>query len=130
MGVIVAITFSNKGSWDKTNRFLKTVTDKQIFASLEAGARAGVAALENATPAETGLTASSWTYEVRKNGGGYGVEFFNHHTVDGTPVAVLIQYGHGTGTGGYVQGRDFINPALRPIFDKIADQVWKAVTSA
>lgn len=124
------IRFESSGSWNKTNAFLKAITDSKIYASLDAGGQAGVAALRGATPAETGLTAQSWDYTVTKGKRNYKIEWSNHHVVDGIPIAVLIQYGHGTGTGGYVQGRDFINPALRPIFDKIADEVWKAVTSA
>lgn len=90
----------------------------------------GVAALAAATPAETGLTAESWTYEVTKEKGGVSINWINTNLRNGTPIAILIQYGHGTGTGGYVAGRDYINPALKPIFDKYSDIAWKAVTSA
>jgi len=101
-----------------------------IFSRLESYGREGVNALANATPNESGLTAASWDYEVINKGGSWTVVWTNSHIVDGTPLVILLQYGHGTGTGGYVQGRDFINPAIRPIFDRIADDVWKAVTSA
>ena len=124
------ITIESSGSWKKTDEFLKTMTSGKIYSTLDKYGRFGVDALANATPAETGLSAQSWRYEIKKTKGAYSITWFNSHVVGGVPVVILLQYGHGTGTGGYVQGRDFINPALRPIFDKIADEVWKAVTSA
>jgi hypothetical protein len=87
----------------------------------------GVNALANSTPVETGLTARSWQYRIVKDRRGPTIEWYNTNQVNGTPVAILIQYGHGTGTGGYVAGRDYINPAMRPIFDTIADEVWRRV---
>ncbi len=90
----------------------------------------GVDALSRATPVETSLTASSWNYLVSKDSRGSGISWNNTNmTAGGTPVAILIQYGHGTGTGGYVAGIDFINPAMSPIFDKIVDDLWKEVRS-
>ena len=124
------ITFESKGDWKSTDAFLKAITDDRIFSSLEKYGRMGVNALANATPVETGLSAQSWDFEVKRSKGSYSITWYNSHVVNGVSVVILLQYGHGTGTGGYVQGHDFINPALRPIFDQIADEVWKAVTSA
>lgn len=123
-------SFESTGSLKKTENFLSSLRRDEMFASLEGFAREGVAALANATPFETGLTSASWNYEIRRSRGSYSIIWTNSHTVDGNPIAILLQYGHGTGTGGYVEGFDYINPAMRPIFDKIADNVWKAVTSA
>jgi hypothetical protein len=92
--------------------------------------KAGVQALASATPVESGLTAESWDYKVLNTASSFSITWTNSHVVDGRPIAILLQYGHGTGTGGYVEGRDYINPALKPIFDRLADEVWKAVTSA
>lgn len=97
---------------------------------LEANAQAGVAALEAATPAESGLAAGSWGYKIESSKGRHSIVWTNNDIEDGFPVAIMLQYGYGTGTGGYVEGRDYINPALKPVFDRISDQVWKAVTSA
>ena len=101
-----------------------------LFKVLDSYGREGVFALASATPVDSGLTSESWNYEIKRSRGSYSIIWSNSHVVDGTPVAIMLQYGHGTGTGGYVQGRDFINPAIRPVFDRIADKVWKAVTSA
>lgn len=122
------ITISSKGSFEKTETSLKRMKRSEIFASLEGYAREGVAALANATPTDSGLTAESWTYEIVQKLGRHAIIFHNSHMVDGRPVAILIQYGHATGTGGYVQGRDYINPVIMPLFDKIAAEVWKVVT--
>lgn len=90
----------------------------------------GIGALAAATPHDSGLAASSWGYKVENSSGGVSISWTNTDVEGGFPVAIMLQYGHGTGTGGYVAGRDYINPAMKPIFDKIADRVWKAVTSA
>lgn len=123
-------SFESSGSFKKTEDFFRRMAKDEMFNALERYAKEGVAALANATPLDTGLTAASWSYEIQKTRGSYSITWTNNHTVDGKPIAILLQYGHGTGTGGYVQGRDYINPAMRPIFDRIADNVWKAVTSA
>ncbi len=123
-------TISSKGSFKNTEKFLQTMSKGDIFRSLDKYGQEGVAALSAATPAESGATAAAWSYEVTKGRGQYSISWTNGHIVGGVPVVILLQYGHGTGTGGYVQGRDFINPALKPIFDRIASDVWKAVTSA
>lgn len=119
---------TTKGDHGKTKDFLHRMQSGDIFSSLEQHGAAGVAALARATPVDTGLTQQSWTYIVIRDKNHPGIEWHNTNVVSGTPVAILIQYGHGTGTGGYVQGRDFINPAMRPIFDRIADDVWEEVT--
>lgn len=124
------ITIQSKGSFNKTESFLKEMSKRSIYKDLDKLARKGVSALESATPEESGLTATSWDYEITSSRGSYSIVWTNDNIVDGVPVAILLQYGHGTGTGGYVQGQDFINPAIKPIFDQIAQDVWKAVTNA
>ncbi len=124
------ITFESSGSFDRTEKFLSRMSRGDIFQSLESAGQAGVQALAAATPVDTSETANSWSYTVKRTRGSYSIEWTNGHIVAGVPVVILLQYGHGTGTGGYVRGRDFINPAIKPVFDKIANDVWKAVTSA
>jgi hypothetical protein len=123
-------SLSSNGSFKNLENFLRKAAKFDIQSVLEAGGAEGVAALANATPTESGLAAHSWSYEVTKDGSSYTITWLNTDVENGFPVAIMLQYGYGTGTGGYVQGRDYINPALRPIFDKIANDVWKAVTSA
>lgn len=125
------INISSKGSFRKTDNFLKRMTTSDIFASLEQYGRLGVEALSSATPVDTGEAAHSWDYLLEKDKGTFSI-YWTNSDVDstGTPIVILLQYGHGTGTGGYVQGEDFINPAIRPIFDQIAEDVWKVVTKA
>jgi len=125
------ISFETRGNFDKTDSFLKKMLKiDTVFATLESIAREGVAALSAATPADSGQTAAAWDYEITKSGNSYAINWTNSHMAGKVPVAILLQYGHGTGTGGYVQGRDYINPAIKPIMDKLADKAWKAVTSA
>ena len=124
------IKIESKGSFKNTESFLKKVSSRSIYNSLEKYAREGVSALRSATPVDSGLTASSWYYKVSSARGAYSITWMNSHVPSGRPVAIMLQYGHATGTGGYVQGRNYINPAIKPIFDKIARDVWKAVTSA
>ena len=124
------IKFVSRGDFNHTEAFLKEMQKNQMFSQLESLAQEGVSALESATPVDSGLAANSWGYEIDVSRGGARISWTNDDIENGFPVAVMIQYGHGTGTGGYVQGIDYINPAIRPIFDKIADKVWKAVTSA
>ena len=123
------ITFEAKGGWDRTESFLKRAIRLNLAPRLQAAAAEGVAALAAATPKESGLTANSWTAEVTIDANGFTIEWQNTHVVSGVPIAIILQYGHGTGTCGYVQGRDYINPAIQPVFDKIADEIWKEVTS-
>lgn len=119
------------GSTSKTSSFLKKMMDQQLlYSSLDSLAQQGVSALEAATPKESGLTAASWDYEIKIEGNKVSIYWINTNTEDGANVAILLQYGHGTGTGGYVQGVDYINPALKHVFDQIANEVWKKVTTA
>lgn len=122
------LTYKTKGSFENTNKFFKKMSQKNIFKSLDKYGEEGVAALAAATPVDTGKTASSWSYEIRQTNSSTSIIWKNSNIVDGTPIAVILQYGHGTATGGYVQGVDYINPALRPMFERIADTIWKEVT--
>ena len=97
--------------------------------SLDKYGQAGVAALASATPTDTGKTASSWRYEIISTGSGFKIDFLNSNINENVNIALILQYGHGTGTGGYVAGRDYINPAIQPVFDKLADEAWKEVTN-
>lgn len=121
------IKFSHKGDFSKLTRYFEGVKKASDVRCLEKYGRAGVAALASATPVETGLTANSWAYEINRGKGSAKITFYNTHVNKGVPIAIILQYGHGTGTGGWVQGRDYINPAIQPIFDKIADEAWKEV---
>lgn len=124
------ISVSSKGDFAKTVKSLNKMSTSSIFKALEAGGRSGVAALSAATLKDSGETSQSWDYTVTKSKNNWSIEWTNSHMAGSAPVAILLQYGHGTGTGGYVAGRDYINPAMKPVFDKIAADVWKAVTSA
>lgn len=124
------ISIQVHGSLSKTESFLKRMTKLNIDSKLHAHGREGVAALSAATPVESGVAASSWGYEINHSRSGVAITWTNSNTESGFPVVIMLQYGHGTGTGGYVQGRDFINPAIKPVFEKIADAVWKEVKSA
>jgi len=128
---MASFSFESNGSFNGLERFLKKASTTNISTILEGCGRDGVNALAASTPVDGGETKNSWGYEVKKTRGAYQIIWTNgEKTVDGDPIAIMLQYGHGTGTGGYVQGRDYINPAMRPVFDSIADKVWKAVTSA
>lgn len=124
------IGFESRGSFDKTEQFLAKMSRGDIFRDLERFGQIGVDVLAAATPVDTGETASSWFYTIERKRGSYSITWRNSNMAGDTPVAILLQYGHGTGTGGYVQGRDFINPSIRPAFDEIAEAMWKVVTSA
>lgn len=123
------IRFKQRGNFSNTERFFEKCKNLFKLGVLDRYGREGVNALAMATPVDSGKTASSWRYEITNVKGYVSIHWVNDEvTKDGTPIAVLIQYGHGTGTGGYVRGRDFINPAIRPVFDKLADDLWKEVT--
>lgn len=115
------------GSFKKTEQFLQR-NKRMKFSSLDKYGKEGVQALAAATPVDTGLTAASWYYEIERNENSTSIVWKNSNIVDGTPIAVILQYGHATRNGGYVQGSNYINDALRPIFEKIADSAWKEVT--
>lgn len=122
------ITFTQQGNFSKTFKFLQRVLElfkKGIFDKYGA---MGVQALEAATPKDSGITAGSWSYEIDHSGGGVTINWINNNENKGVNIAVIVQYGHGTGTGGYVQGRDYINPAMRSTFDQIAEELWGEVT--
>lgn len=123
-------SLSSHGSFNNTETFLKNVSKINIRSILETQAKIGVSALRQATPKDTGLAADSWSYRIVDSNGLYSIEWLNRDIEHGFPVAIMIQYGHGTGTGGYVKGIDYINPAMRPIFDRISETLWKAVQSA
>ena len=123
------LTISSQGNFENSERFLKRMTDKSIFDRLSQFGEEGVQALAQATPVDSGVTAASWTYEIEKTSTSYAIIWNNTNIVNGIPVAILIQVGHGTGTGGYVSGRDYINPALQPVFDRIAASIWNEVTA-
>ena len=122
------ISFTQSGSFKNLEKFLRDANGGRIGRGLDALAERGVSALAANTPVESGLTANSWGYEIERKRGRITIIWTNSHVVDGVPISIILQYGHATGTGGYIQGRDYINPAIKPIFDDIATQVWKEVT--
>lgn len=124
------VKFEVSGGFTKTERFLNRMKRREYLNVLDEFGRDGVQALRNATPVDSGATAEAWDYEIKRTHNYTEIVWTNSNINDGVPIAVILQYGHGTGTGGYVQGRDYINPAIRPIFDKIAEKAWKVVTSA
>ncbi len=124
------VKFEVSGGFTKTERFLNRMKRREYLNVLDEFGRDGVQALRNATPVDSGATAEAWDYEIKRTSNYTEIVWTNSNINDGVPIAVILQYGHGTGTGGYVQGRDYINPAIRPIFDNIAEKAWKVVTSA
>ena len=122
------ISFRQTGDFSKLNKYLERVRETAKVGILDKYGREGVAALSSATPVETGKTANSWSYKIKRQNGSVSIEFYNSNINNGVPIAIILQYGHGTGTGGWVQGIDYINPAIQPIFDKIANDAWKEVT--
>jgi hypothetical protein len=122
------IRFEHKGDFSKTSRFLEKAKNVIRIGELDKYGQAGVAALSSATPIDSGKTASSWYYEIERQNGKVIIHFNNSNVVNGVPIAIILQYGHGTGTGGWVEGRDYINPAIQPVFDNIANNAWKEVT--
>lgn len=122
------ISFRHKGDFSKLTRFLERAKEAVKVGDLDKYGREGVAALASATPVDSGATANSWYYEIENKDGSITINFNNSNIQNGVPIAVILQYGHGTGTGGWVQGRDYINPAIQPIFDRIAENAWKEVT--
>ena len=122
------ISFGHKGDFSKLTRYLTRAKDAAKIRSLDRFGQEGVAALASATPVDSGLTASSWFYKIETTDSKTTISFHNSNIQNGVPIAIILQYGHGTGTGGWVQGRDYINPAVQPLFDKIADNAWREVT--
>lgn len=121
-------SFKHYGDFSKTLKFLNAITNKEYLNKLNTYGQMGVEALYEATPKNTGLTASSWDYVIESQNGRTSISWFNKNTKNGVNIAVILNYGHGTGFGGYVQGRHYISPAIQPVFDKIADEAWKEVT--
>lgn len=124
------ISFSQKGDFSKLTKFLERLKEGIGLSQLDKYGRAGVAALSSATPVDTGLTSQSWYYNIESSKNGASISFYNSNNQNGVNIAIILQYGHGTGTGGWVEGRDYINPAIQPIFDEIAESAWKEVTSS
>ena len=122
------ISFRQKGDFSKLTKYLEKVKEGFDVGILDKYGQAGVRALASATPVDTGLTANSWYYKIEKSKGSVSIDFYNSNIQKGVPIAVILQYGHGTKNGGWVQGRDYINPAIRPIFDAIVEDAWKEVT--
>nr|WP_296955339.1 HK97 gp10 family phage protein [uncultured Mediterraneibacter sp.] len=122
------ITIRQRGDFSKLNKYFERVKEAAKIGVLDKYGRAGVAALASATPTRTGKTAASWSYEITRQNGSVAIEFKNSNVNKGVNIAIILQYGHGTGTGGWVEGRDYINPAIQPIFDQLADEAWKEVT--
>ena len=123
------ISFRQKGDFSKLNRYLEKVKASARLSILDKYGREGVAALASVTPIDSGKTASSWYYKIDHQNGSASISFYNSNINEGVPIAIILQYGHGTGNGGWVEGRDYINPAIQPIFDKIADDAWKEVSN-
>lgn len=122
------IRLESSGNFDNTERFLKNAKNNTLLEALNRYGREGVEALSAATPAKTGRTATSWTYKIENTPSGYTIHWENTNINKNVNIAVIIQYGHGTKNGGYVQGIDYINPAMRPVFENIANEVWREVT--
>lgn len=122
------ITFKHKGDFSNLTRFLERAKEVVHMGDLDKYGRAGVEALASATPVDSGETANSWYYEITNSNGSAKITFNNSNIQNGVPIAIILQYGHGTGTGGWVEGKDYINPAIQPIFDEIANNAWREVT--
>lgn len=124
------ITVVTKGDFRKTEKFFQRMKEIVRLSDLDKYGREGVEALRRATPMDTGKTADSWDYKIEHNRGGFSICWTNSNVNQGVPIAVILQYGHGTGWGGYVKGTDYINPAMKPVFDDIARRIWEEVTKS
>ena len=122
------ITFRQKGDFSKAMSFMEKAKEAVRLGILNKYGREGVAALSAATPIESGETAKSWYYKVKRQRGSASIIFYNSNIQNGVPIAIILQYGHGTRNGGWVEGRDYINPALQPIFDRLVSELWREVT--
>lgn len=125
----MSFKLESQGDWHKTIEWFRRMANRDQYKTLQQYGIRGVDALSNSTPRRSGLTAESWNYNIIQGKDRVGIEWYNNDIEGGAIVAILIQYGHGTGTGGYVEGRDYINPAMRPIFDQMVADVWKEVTA-
>ena len=124
------ISISQKGDFSKLTGFLERMKNVIKIGDLDKYGREGVAALSAATPKESGLTANSWYYEIERSKDSVSISFHNSNINKGVPIAIILQYGHGTRNGGYVDGIDYINPAIQPLFNKIAEDAWEEVTKS
>lgn len=124
------ISFRQKGDFSKLSSYLERVKGAVKLSDLDKYGREGVAALSSMTPVDSGLTAASWYYKIVRSGDSVRIQFFNSNINQGVPIAIILQYGHSTRNGGWVEGRDYINPAIQPIFNRIAEEAWKEVTRA
>lgn len=122
------ISFNHKGDFSKLNRYFERLRETVRIGILDKYGRKGVSALKAATPVDSGLAANSWYYEIERGSDYVRIVFRNSDIESGFPVAVMLQYGHGTGTGGWVEGRDYINPSIQPLFDAMAEEAWREVT--
>lgn len=122
------IKIRQKGDFSKVTNYFERIKNVFHVSILDKYGQEGVAALSSATPKDTGKTSESWYYEIVYTNNRAEIQFYNSNIQNGVPIAIILQYGHGTGTGGWVEGRDYINPAIQPIFDKILNDVWKEVT--
>ena len=122
------ISFRQKGNFSKLTRYLERVKEAVHMGLLDKYGRRGVKALESATPIDSGETATSWYYDIVNKKGSATITFYNSNIQNGVPIAIILQYGHATRNGGWVEGRDYINPAIQPIFDEIVESAWKEVT--
>lgn len=122
------ITFRQRGDFSKLTNFMERAKEAVHLGNLDKYGQEGVAALASATPVDTGQTANSWHYKIEQKNGSVSIGFYNTNIQNGVPIAIILQYGHATRNGGWVQGRDYINPSIQPIFDKIADTAWREVT--
>ena len=122
------ISFRQKGDFSKLTSFLERAKESVKIGDLDKYGREGVAALSSATPIDSGKTANSWSYEIINKNGSVTISFNNSNIQNGVPIAIILQYGHGTKNGGWVQGRNYINPAIQPVFDEIVDKAWREVT--
>lgn len=121
------VEFKVKGDWGNTKQFLKNIANQKFYNRIEEYAKKGVEALKKATPVDTGKTASSWDYEIVRSKDRLTIYWTNSNVINYVPIALIIQYGHATRNGGWVEGRDYINPAIQPIFDEMAENVWKEI---
>ena len=124
------ISFRQKGNFSELTRYLEKVKEKVKIGNLDKYGKEGVAVLSSATPVRTGLTANSWYYKIEQSKDSVTLSFHNSNIQNGVPIAIVLQYGHATRDGGWVEGRDYINPAIQPIFDRIAEEAWKEVKRA
>ena len=121
------INFRQTGDWSKTTNFMKRLKQRKYLSFLDKYGQRGVDALSSATPVDTGKTANSWSYEIRNNDKKVSIVFKNSNIVNGVPIAIILQYGHATRNGGWVEGRDYINPAVQPLFDDMVEKAWEEV---